>query len=196
MGEIAAALAQPAASLSHTAFYVAAGVLALWAVIVSAVGIKRGGFPPSLGGERGVITISSVLVVATIGTAILSATYPDESIPRAKLALGVAPPVNQPPAAGGGAQGGGGSQGGGGAGGGAKSPAAQLFTQNCGSCHTLAAAGASGTTGPDLDQVKPPTAIVVTQVTNGGGVMPAFKGRLTPAQIKALAAYVSGAAGK
>lgn len=196
MGEILAALAQPAASLSHTAFYVAAGVLALWAVIVSAVGLSRGGFPPGLGGERGVIAISAVLVVAAVGTAILSATYPEESIPRAKLALGVAPPVNQPPAAGGGGTQGGGAQGGGGAAGGAKSPAAQLFTQNCGSCHTLAAAGTSGTTGPDLDQIKPATAIVVTQVTNGGGVMPAFKGRLTPAQIKALAAYVSGAAGK
>lgn len=194
MGEISAALALPAASLSHTAFYVAAGLLALWAMIVSAIGISRRGFPPSLGGERGVIAISAVLVVAAIGTAVLSATYPEESIPRAKVDLGVAPPVGQPsaPSAGGG-QGAGAPAGGGG---GAQAASRQLFTQHCGTCHTLAAAGTSGTSGPDLDQLKPASAIVVKQVTNGGAVMPAFKGQLTPAQIKALASYVAGQAGK
>lgn len=193
MGEMSALGALLAASLSHTAFYVAAGLLALWAVIVSAIGISRHGFPPSIGGERGVITISAVLVVAAIGTAVLSATYPDESVPPAKLALGVAPPVGQPSAPAGGGQGGGAPAGGGG---GAQAAARQLFTQHCGSCHKLAAAGTSGASGPDLDQLKPPTAIVVKQVTNGGAVMPAFKGQLTPAQIKALAAYVAGQAGK
>ncbi len=32
---------------------------------------------------------------------------------------------------------------------------AELFASKCGSCHTLAAAGTSGTTGPDLDQAIP-----------------------------------------
>jgi len=66
----------------------------------------------------------------------------------------------------------------------------------CAGCHTLAAAGATGTTGPNLDQLKPSMAIVVTQVTNGGAVMPAFKGKLSPAQIQAVARYVSSSAGK
>lgn len=66
----------------------------------------------------------------------------------------------------------------------------------CAGCHTLAAAGATGTTGPNLDQIKPSMAIVVTQVTNGGAVMPPFKGKLTPAQIQAVAKYVSSSAGK
>jgi cbb3-type cytochrome c oxidase subunit III len=66
----------------------------------------------------------------------------------------------------------------------------------CSGCHTLAAAGATGTVGPDLDQLKPATAIVVRQVTNGGTIMPAFKGKLTAAQIQAVAAYVSSNAGK
>lgn len=36
------------------------------------------------------------------------------------------------------------------------SPGAQLFSDNgCGSCHTFAAASASGTLGPDLDEVVP-----------------------------------------
>ena len=34
------------------------------------------------------------------------------------------------------------------------------------------------------------------QVTNGGAVMPAFKGKLSKAQIEAVAAYVSSVAGK
>ena len=71
-----------------------------------------------------------------------------------------------------------------------------IFTANCGSCHTLKDAGTNGTVGPNLDQLKPGLAIVQHQVTNGGGVMPAFKGTLTPAQITAVAKYVSSVAGK
>jgi cbb3-type cytochrome c oxidase subunit III len=73
---------------------------------------------------------------------------------------------------------------------------AAIFKTNCASCHTLAAAGATGTVGPDLDQLKPALAVVVRQVTNGGAIMPAFKGKLTAAQIQAVAKYVSSSAGK
>jgi len=66
----------------------------------------------------------------------------------------------------------------------------------CSGCHTLAAAGATGTVGPNLDQLKPSMAVVVKQVTNGGAIMPAFKGKLTLAQINAVAKYVSSSAGK
>jgi outer membrane protein assembly factor BamB len=72
---------------------------------------------------------------------------------------------------------------------------AALFTQNCASCHTLAAAHADGTVGPNLDQLKPSKAVVARQVTNGGGGMPAFGGRLSPKQIDAIATYVSSSAG-
>ena len=71
-----------------------------------------------------------------------------------------------------------------------------IFTANCGSCHTLKAAGTSGTIGPNLDQLKPPEARVQRQVINGGGAMPAFKGTLTAAQITAVAKYVSSVAGR
>jgi len=73
---------------------------------------------------------------------------------------------------------------------------AALFTQNCASCHTLAAANATGKVGPDLDQVKPSQAKVASQVTNGGGGMPAFGGRLTTQQIDAVAKFVATSAGK
>jgi cbb3-type cytochrome c oxidase subunit III len=71
-----------------------------------------------------------------------------------------------------------------------------IFQSECSSCHTLKAAQASGTIGPNLDQLKPSEAIVMHQVENGGGVMPAFKGKLTPAQISAVAKFVSSSAGK
>ena len=72
----------------------------------------------------------------------------------------------------------------------------QVFTQSCGSCHTLKDAATTGTVGPNLDDLKPDEATVQRQVTNGGGVMPAFKGQLTDAQIKAVAQYVSSVAGQ
>ncbi len=71
-----------------------------------------------------------------------------------------------------------------------------IFVANCGSCHTLADAGTSGKIGPNLDQLKRGLARVRRQVINGGAVMPAFKGKLTPAQIEAVAKYVSSVAGK
>ena len=72
----------------------------------------------------------------------------------------------------------------------------QVFTQSCGSCHTLKDAGTTGTVGPNLDDLTPDEATVQRQVTNGGGVMPAFKGQLSDAQIKAVAQYVSSVAGQ
>lgn len=66
----------------------------------------------------------------------------------------------------------------------------------CVGCHTLADAGATGTVGPNLDEAKPPAALVVTRVTNGMGAMPPFKGQLSDKQIQDVAAYVSSVAGK
>jgi mono/diheme cytochrome c family protein len=65
----------------------------------------------------------------------------------------------------------------------------------CAGCHTLSAAGATGTIGPNLDQLRPSTSVVAHQVMVGGGAMPAFQGKLSPAQIQAVAKYVSTSAG-
>ena len=65
----------------------------------------------------------------------------------------------------------------------------------CGNCHTLADAGAGATIGPNLDEKKPTADRVVMRVTNGQGIMPSFKGKLTEQQIKDVAAYVSTVAG-
>jgi mono/diheme cytochrome c family protein len=72
----------------------------------------------------------------------------------------------------------------------------KVFTANCGGCHTLAAAGTSGNVGPNLDDLKPNMALVVKQVTNGGGGMPSFATQLSKTQIQAVARYVSSIAGK
>jgi len=60
----------------------------------------------------------------------------------------------------------------------------------CASCHTLKAANATGTIGPNLDEAKPDFNLVTTRVTFGKGVMPAFKGQLSDQQIADVAAYV------
>jgi mono/diheme cytochrome c family protein len=68
-------------------------------------------------------------------------------------------------------------------------------SSGCGGCHTLAAAHASGTVGPNLDSLKPNYRDVTAQVTNGGGVMPSFKSKLSTQQIADVAAYVVDSTG-
>jgi mono/diheme cytochrome c family protein len=76
-------------------------------------------------------------------------------------------------------------------------PGRALFTSvGCSSCHTLAAAGATGHVGPNLDTLKPSETQVARQVTNGGGGMPAFKDQLSSAQIQQVATYVAKVAGR
>jgi hypothetical protein len=73
---------------------------------------------------------------------------------------------------------------------------ATVFAEaGCGSCHTLAAAGSKATVGPDLDQLRPNRQTVVRQVRIGGGSMPAFAGKLTEAEIQAVASFVAETSG-
>jgi mono/diheme cytochrome c family protein len=60
----------------------------------------------------------------------------------------------------------------------------------CGGCHTLEAAGSSGSVGPNLDEAKPSMELAVDRVTNGAGAMPSFKDQLSEQQIADVAAYV------
>lgn len=73
-----------------------------------------------------------------------------------------------------------------------------VFTTTCGTCHTLKAAGTTGTVGPNLDELEAPLAKVEHQVENGGEIMPAFgkDGTLNAAEVKAVSAYVAAEAGK
>jgi cytochrome c553 len=71
-----------------------------------------------------------------------------------------------------------------------------FLTAGCSGCHTLADAKSKGTTGPNLDQLRPTQDDVRIQVERGGNGMPAFGGKLSKSQIGAVAAYVSQAAAK
>lgn len=76
-------------------------------------------------------------------------------------------------------------------------PGKELFTDSCGSCHTLANAGTTGVTGPNLDQLQPDQAAVLAAIANGGtgsGIMP--KGLYAGKQAQEVAQYVSSVAGK
>jgi mono/diheme cytochrome c family protein len=74
---------------------------------------------------------------------------------------------------------------------------AKVFdSAGCGACHTLAAAKANGQAGPNLDAKRPDFERVRAQVEHGGGGMPAFGGRITPAQIRDVAAFVATRAGR
>jgi cytochrome c oxidase subunit 2 len=100
----------------------------------------------------------------------------------------------------------------GGGGGGATTDAKTLFTSAaqptpCKSCHTLAAAGANGTVGPNLDQVVPKlteaeiSSSIETpnaKITLGyqANIMPDFGQSLSKEQIDALVKYLKEVAGK
>ena len=58
---------------SKALFYLAGGVLAVFAVAISAVGISRiGSFPASRGQARGVIGLAALLVLAAMASAIIT----------------------------------------------------------------------------------------------------------------------------
>ena len=68
----------------------------------------------------------------------------------------------------------------------------QLFIENCGSCHTLDAAGTQGQIGPDLDDIPLDEAEVLTAIEIGGrgsGNMP--KGLLSGKDAQDVAAFVA-----
>lgn len=104
--------------------------------------------------------------------------------------------------------GGGGDDDGGNGGGGSSNPPASsqpadssggkdvFASAGCASCHTLAAAGAQGVTGPNLDDLQPSFEEVRDQVVDGGGGMPAFGDELSDSEIELVAHYVADNAGR
>jgi hypothetical protein len=65
-------LAAEKAEPSKTAFYLCGGLLAAWAVVLGVLGLRSAEFPGGERGERGVIGISAVLVLATMAAAVLT----------------------------------------------------------------------------------------------------------------------------
>jgi mono/diheme cytochrome c family protein len=78
----------------------------------------------------------------------------------------------------------------------AAGPGLTLFTTNCGSCHTLAAADTSGAAGPNLDDLQPDAALTLAAIENGGagsGAMPA--GLLAGEEAQQVADFVAESVG-
>ncbi len=72
----------------------------------------------------------------------------------------------------------------------------ELAQPPCKACHTLKAADAEGTVGPSLDELKPDLEQSLRAVRDGVGIMPAFRDKLSAAQIEAVARFVAETAGK
>jgi len=61
------------AEKSKVPFYIAGGALVVWALVVSlGLGLRRPDFPNSLTGQRAVIAITAVLVLATLSMAVVT----------------------------------------------------------------------------------------------------------------------------
>jgi hypothetical protein len=58
---------------SKTIYYIAGGALAIWAVVVSFLGLRSADFPRGSGAARGVMALSAILAVAAMATAVITA---------------------------------------------------------------------------------------------------------------------------
>jgi mono/diheme cytochrome c family protein len=74
----------------------------------------------------------------------------------------------------------------------------QLFAKNCATCHTLAGAAAVGKVGPNLDEMRPPKALVANAIAvgraQGQGQMPSLL--LTGNDARDVAEFVDAVAGR
>ncbi len=69
-----AAVAEHAPEGSKTAYYIAAGALALWAVLLGAFGVMRPAFPRGNGGARAVMLVSGLLMATTMACAVITSS--------------------------------------------------------------------------------------------------------------------------
>lgn len=75
-----------AAEKSKVPFYIAGGLLVVWALTLSlGLGMRKPDFPSSLSGQRAVVAVTTVLVLAAVAAAVLTAGVPAKgSVPPTK----------------------------------------------------------------------------------------------------------------
>ncbi|HXE43922.1 MAG TPA: hypothetical protein VN635_01880 [Conexibacter sp.] len=73
MLHLLAAAAPIAGEGSKTAFYIAGGALACWAVLLGVIGITNPSFPRSPGAARGVMLVSGLLMATAMAMAVIVA---------------------------------------------------------------------------------------------------------------------------
>jgi cytochrome c551/c552 len=194
--------------MEETLFYVLGIALVIAALILSGVGLRWGSFPPNRGALLGITALIAAMVLATGAFAWMNAEEEQDEHAaehaaerqeafEEQQAEAEAEQVAEEPA----------PEPGGEAGGGEEAAAAEgetLFTDlGCGGCHTLQAAGSTGTTGPVLDEtlsdkdeayIRQSIVDPNAEIASGFGpdIMPQDYGQdLTPQEIDALVAYVS-----
>jgi hypothetical protein len=74
MSTLLAAVVEHSSEGSKTAYYVAAGALACWAVLLGAFGVMRETFPRSAGTARVVMLVSGLLMVTTMACAVITSS--------------------------------------------------------------------------------------------------------------------------
>ncbi|MGD1057847.1 MAG: plastocyanin/azurin family copper-binding protein [Solirubrobacteraceae bacterium] len=92
-----------AAEKSKVPFYIAGGILVAWALTLSlGIGLRKPDFPSSLAGQRAVMGISLVLVVAAVSTAVVTSSVPAKgsTTPTQTQQLPPVPVASAPVAAG------------------------------------------------------------------------------------------------
>lgn len=65
--------AEEEAEPSKTAFYLCGGLLTLWAVVLSAIGMASATFPATVGAKRGVIGLTALFMAGAMATAVITA---------------------------------------------------------------------------------------------------------------------------
>ncbi len=66
-----------ASEKSKVPFYIAGGLLVVWALTLSlGIGMRKPDFPGSAAGQRAVVAVSAVLVLAAVSTAVLTSSVP------------------------------------------------------------------------------------------------------------------------
>ena len=69
-----------AAEKSKVPFYIAGGLLVVWALTLSlGLGMRKPDFPGSIAGQRAVVAVTAVLVLAAVSTAVLTSSVPAKS---------------------------------------------------------------------------------------------------------------------
>jgi hypothetical protein len=65
------------AEKSRTPYYIVGGLLVVWALVLSlGLGLRKPDFPDGLSGQRAVIVVTAVLVVATMTAAVVTSGAP------------------------------------------------------------------------------------------------------------------------
>jgi hypothetical protein len=65
-----------AAEPSKVPFYIAGGLLVIWALALAAVGLTRPAFPYSERGARGVMGVTFVLMILAMAMAVITSAFP------------------------------------------------------------------------------------------------------------------------